>query len=1570
MKGMQYWEGGKPVIPLAALGQGDYVKEWLIIGPFDLSSSFHLRREQEIGRADAIDLDPIGGERFVKPVEGAAHANAHLPAGSATWRRCSGTPVIDLRSQFPEFPTALAYAATYLCADTDTDLLVSANGTEEYHWSTMTLMLDGVEFGKNDSPALVRVPAGEHLFLLKIGGGVSGQYAWKIDVRMGVLQPLADGLGAGLARLTGFWRGNGAKPRVEVEVVLANREDRILPVAAISAQVNGVEPGPSATDILLAPRTVSSVRLSAPVGNHPQGATVGFSVRCGDRRVAAEGELPELPPDSILHVMQGFHCDPVWLSDQHHYNLVSLDNVRQLLDACIADPSYRVFLHEIDYLKPFVDEYPDYRAVLFGMIQSGQIALGSSYNQPNEGNCSGEALIRNILYGYGFHRHFLGGRPGIYHAWDVFGHTPQLSQIVAKSGLSGALWSKPIIGFPPLFRHMALDGTTLPHIRTLYGWGTHSIDRLRESTAGLVKEKASFGIKRHLVVDAGDFSCPTAWMVGKSAEMWDSLPKITMTGPEAFLNGVAEDGSKLRVTSRTESQYHVGTVHSRPEMKIANRMGENLLTAAERWATFAALMGAVYPDKALDKAWRQLLFAEHHDALSGTPSDVCYLDLMAGYREALELARDVLRRSTQYIAEATPKPDAGVPVTIFNPLNWSRKGLVTIENSWGDGGITVRALDGTAIPCHVTRKEISFIAPEVPSVGYTTVAVHIVAGDRSEKAAPQAEENVLENEFWRITLDAGRGGGIVSLVDKETGRELVDLEKGVGNDLIALTERGVKGGSPWEFWTTGGRSYASERPASVRIERTCVGDSAVIHGELAGACTFTRALTVRPNSRTIEAEVILHDYRRDDVMFVATFPAAIRGALPVVEDRFGTIVTKRNRFAFDYRTGGNHCYSDCVVTPIYNWVASGWSARVDSGNAALNLGFMGLVVPHDQELEEAIEHLMAAFAHSGVTCTPYFDDDDVPRRKPLEDIYAEPGFEKTKLENTLWDRVDDIAITNQWLAVDAGGNNAYVRSLFSRLSENVEKRIRDVERAEGWALAIVEDDDVPRGWSPMPTMVLTASSPDALRDAVRRINLDLSKNGTIPLREGMDFRRNPAPADDYTFGFLTNGTGGGAMEPDGTLTLMLTKSAPMADLHLSAPLIPEHREMVFRYAMFGANGSWRDIGMVRAGYEFDNPLFPVRPEVHTGRLPAEQSFFSCEAADAVVTAIKPSGNPVPFFQNRSSNPEEGVIVRAYNADGRGSVGRISMDAPILSARAVNLVEDDPRPMPTVNGTVNWEIGPYAVETICLERGPACDPKRPSVLLGIDAEPFQPVWCRYWQHNLGAHPLGYMPVGIYLDGGLPVENSGGAAPTVARLRVTINNNLTDEAIKGKAYLVLPSGWTAVPTEVPYDLAPREHACTTVTLALEKQNRTGLIKARMEFGGQVYQDVLEVGRTAARRFVGGGSIRRTGMEIVKEREPEWKVFREGTDILVRVFNPWFEPLEIETWVISPVETWGQTAGRYALLDISPRSEGRTISGRHTETIRFRVSGANGRIPKFWAWVKLACNGKPAYLPVPER
>jgi len=65
---------------------------------------------------------------------------------------------------------------------------------------------------------------------------------------------------------------------------------------------------------------------------------------------------------------------------------------------------------------------------------------------------------------------------------------------------------------------------------------------------------------------------------------------------------------------------------------------------AERFAVFAGLLGgATYPEAALAKAWVQLAYGAHHDAITGSESDQVYLDLLTGWRDAWELgstARD------------------------------------------------------------------------------------------------------------------------------------------------------------------------------------------------------------------------------------------------------------------------------------------------------------------------------------------------------------------------------------------------------------------------------------------------------------------------------------------------------------------------------------------------------------------------------------------------------------------------------------------------------------------------------------------------------------------------------------------------------------------------------------------------------------------------------------------------------------------------------------------------------------------------------------------------------------------
>src|SRR6202000_2899084 len=103
---------------------------------------------------------------------------------------------------------------------------------------------------------------------------------------------------------------------------------------------------------------------------------------------------------------------------------------------------------------------------------------------------------------------------------------------------------------------------------------------------------------------------------------------------------------------------------------------------AERLATVAWLAGAAYPEESLDKAWRQLAFGAHHDAITGTEGDQVYLDLLAGWREAAQ------RGEAARLSAVTALAGSGSQrsVTVFNGLPHERDGLATVTVRVGEPG--------------------------------------------------------------------------------------------------------------------------------------------------------------------------------------------------------------------------------------------------------------------------------------------------------------------------------------------------------------------------------------------------------------------------------------------------------------------------------------------------------------------------------------------------------------------------------------------------------------------------------------------------------------------------------------------------------------------------------------------------------------------------------------------------------------------------------------------------------------------------------------------------------------------
>jgi alpha-mannosidase len=94
----------------------------------------------------------------------------------------------------------------------------------------------------------------------------------------------------------------------------------------------------------------------------------------------------------------------------------------------------------------------------------------------------------------------------------------------------------------------------------------------------------------------------------------------------------------------------------------------------------------------------------------------------------------------------------GPRVVVYNALPWPRSGMVEIPSQPGE----------------------FMYAQDVPANGYRTIVRRPFQADNSASQSGQAgKPNVLETPFYRVELDLRRGG-IASLVEKKTGRELVD----------------------------------------------------------------------------------------------------------------------------------------------------------------------------------------------------------------------------------------------------------------------------------------------------------------------------------------------------------------------------------------------------------------------------------------------------------------------------------------------------------------------------------------------------------------------------------------------------------------------------------------------------------------------------------------------------------------------------------------------------------------------------------------------------------------------------
>ncbi len=953
--------------------------------------------------------------------------------------------------------------------------------------------------------------------------------------------------------------------------------------------------------------------------------------------------------EGSIHLCVHFHCDPIFTAPQANHIGECVELSADYVAACLRDERMRVILSEMDYLTGYWNVYADQRDSFLSLLRDRRIETSGSYSEPNENSVGAEGLVRNLVYGQWFLVDELGANGEIYMPFDVFGHVTQMPQLLSKAGFRGIVWTK---GSPKrgrgdeMSRWMAPDGTAILSRVASYGgvdWGA------KDQRDGLIDMLDRMGGGGNDILFRGsDFVAPPLFLEGFSDELRRHGAKIST--PSDYFEDIAESEKtdlNLPLTTREQTLYHAGTALSRSELKIAARSAESRLAAAEALGTLAAFEGIEFPDKQIDAAWRQVLYGQHHDSITGTSNDQSYVDLMGHARQALVHADQALEHNLSGLAshidtESTPD---GLPAVVFNPTARRRTDIacVVLPDEFKDSDVAVVDDDGDHVPAELVtvggQQAVQFLAVDVPGVGYRTYLLRQQETDLAQTA--QTESGcTISTPSLTIEVDPDRGGGITSLVHHRSGRDFA--RKGDNHPLntIMRLKEGPGVEPSWEMHTTGDAVFSDEHPAEVWVTRSPITARIHVRGVMPDMDRLEQVITLWLGIDRIDVETGLVEYSgsrfigadrhtsawggtnelddgtpEDRDLFGVIFPTSLNGAQPVYSDRFSHRTTRRGEKQFNYDTHQIKMESGCAVHSVDQWAALSWDVRLEvrGESGGMNLGMVRIIRPTDGPVRIGADDLMHALSQRGVTATPY--DDSEPQDQ------------------------DHLQATHV-IAVGGPDENSWVKQW---LKDNPEREevIAAVLKRDGSVIAVAGVALWPNSQPDrvVPLVLVMGSNRERTKAAVERF-ADSVRTGTAEIDREFWFNEVTTP-DDAGFAVVNHGTIATSTEPDGTLAMLLQHSADWCDWatpnYLGVPFIPERKTSVYRYSIVAHEGNWRSASLPVVADDVNRPLIARTALRQTGSLPQLQRLAGGRsvqnAGDGGVSSASTSRQP-PNWSHR------------------------------------------------------------------------------------------------------------------------------------------------------------------------------------------------------------------------------------------------------------------------------------------------------------------------------------------------
>ncbi len=602
---------------------------------------------------------------------------------------------------------------------------------------------------------------------------------------------------------------------------------------------------------------------------------------------------------ATMHMIGNAHIDPVWLWQWQEGFHEVMATFRSMLDRMkehddfIFTSSSAAFYEWVENSDPRMLEEIKQR-VAEGRWQ----IVGGWWIQPDCNIPCGESFVRQALYGQRLFKKMLGVTARVGYNPDSFGHHGMLPQILKKSGLDYYVFMRPgphekvLPG--RLFWWEADDGSRVLASQIPYEYcstGKELDKHIGRCAAELMPPQTEmacyYGVGNH----GGG---PTRENIASIHRLQgdESLPELRFSPPDRFFERALASKSPIPVVPDDFQHHSPGCYSVHSAIKRWNRQAENLLLAAEKYATVASnVTGQPYP-KDFARAWKDVLFCQFHDILAGTSLEVAYDDARSMYGEAMTIAGRALNYAVQSLARRINIPfEQGMrPLVVFNPHAWPV--LANVELEFGDleHGVLMDDRDSvvprqSVQPWATTRgkQRLSFVA-DLPALGYR---VDRVAPRQAVQtpAALKASDLTMENQRLRITFDA-HTGQIASLFDKENG---VETLTGGGAKAVVIDDPSDTWGHAARF----DRVVGEMAGRSVKLVENGPVKSVIRVESAYGSSSMIQDFTIYAELDHIDVHVMV-DWREQCKMLKLRFPVNLSFTTATYEIPYGHIVRPAN----------------------------------------------------------------------------------------------------------------------------------------------------------------------------------------------------------------------------------------------------------------------------------------------------------------------------------------------------------------------------------------------------------------------------------------------------------------------------------------------------------------------------------------------------------------------------------------------------------------------------------------------------------------------------------------------------